>query len=397
MQRLGDGVHLPLGRDGGLRHAEAAERAAHGVVGVDEGGVQTHVGAVIGTHAVHREAADNGGAVGAVGAGVAGQPVLGGDQLAVLGGARLHPGGDGVTLGGDHGGLRPAADHLHGALGVMGHQGDVQLHADVQLAAEAAAGGGLDAADPVLGHAQHGSHFVPVVVGVLGGGDDGHDALLVIVGDAGVRLDEHMGEDMGGIGVLDDDVALVPGLVHVAELQVLLGVDIGGAVDADGALGQRGFVAVDDGELFVLHLDQLLGLLHDLRGLRGDDADGVAVAADLVVHQAGLVLDDDAEAVLAGDGGVVQDAGHAGQGPGLVHVQLLDDGMGNGGAEHAAVEHVGHEVVRGELRPAQRLVQSVYFRMVAAQNGHISHFSHYFASSPRMRSAASMTAWLILA
>ena len=142
-------------------------------------------------------------------------------------------GRDRVTLGGDHRGLRAGADDLHGALGVVREQRAVQLHADIELAAEAAARGGLDAADVVLGNAKHAGDLVAVIVGVLRGSDDRHDALLVIVGNAGIRLDEHVGEDVGGVGVLDDNIALAPGFVHIAELHVLLGMDVRRAVDAD--------------------------------------------------------------------------------------------------------------------------------------------------------------------
>ena len=141
-------------------------------------------------------------------------------------------------------------------------------------------------------------------------------------------------------------------------------------------------------------VDARQGFLHDLRGLRCDDGDGVSVAAHLVVHKAGLVFDDDAEAVLAGDGGIVEDGGDAGQGAGLLEIQLLDVRVGNGAAEHAAIEHVGHVVVRGELRAAKNLIERVDLDMVTAENGYVSHAS---ASSPRILAAARSTASLILA
>ena len=290
-------------------------------------------------------------------------------------------GRDRVTLGGDHRGLRAGADDLHGALGVVREQRAVQLHADIELAAEAAARGGLDAADVVLGNAKHAGDLVAVIVGVLRGSDDRHDALLVIVGNAGIRLDEHVGEDVGGVGVLDDNIALAPGFVRRA-------------VDADRALRHRALVGVDDGQLFVFDLDELHGFLYDLRGLRRDNGDGVAVAAHLVVHEAGLVFDDDAKAVLAGDGGMVEDGGDAGQRAGLLEIQLFDVGVGNGAAEHAAVEHVGHVIVRGKLRAAEHLVERVDLDMVTAEDSYVSHAS---ASSPRILAAARSTASLILA
>ena len=299
-----------------------------------------------------------------------------------------------VTLGGDHRGLHAGADNLHGALGVVREQRAVQLHADIELAAEAAARGGLDAADVVLGNAKHAGDLVAVIVGVLRGSDDRHDALLVIVGDAGIRLDEHVGEDVGGVGVLDDNIALAPGFVHIAELHVLLGMDVRRAVDEDRALRHRALVGVDDGQLFVFDLDELHGFLYDLRGLRRDNGDGVAVAAHLVVHEAGLVFDDDAKAVLAGDGGMVEDGGDAGQRAGLLEIQLFDVGVGNGAAEHAAIEHVGHVVVRGKLRAAEHLVERVDLDMVTAEDSYVSHAS---ASSPRILAAARSTASLILA
>ena len=203
-----------------------------------------------------------------------------------------------------------------------------------------------------------------------------------------------MGENVGGVGVLDDDIALAPGFVDVAELHVLLGMDVRGAVDADSALRHRALEGVDDGQLFVFDLDELHGFLHKLRGLRRNDGDGVAIAAHLVVHEAGLILQDDAEAVLAGDGSVIEDGGDAGQRAGLLEIQLFDVRVGNGAAEHAAIEHVGHVVVRGELRAAEHLVERVDLDVVTAENGYVSHAS---ASSPRILAAARSTASLILA
>ena len=130
---------------------------------------RTDVRAIVGADGVDWETADNGGAVGAVSAGVARELILRSHELAVLRRAGLDMGRDRVTLGGDHRGLHAGADDLHGALGVVREQRAVQLHADIELAAEAAARGGLDAADVVLGNAKHGGDLVAVIVGVLRG------------------------------------------------------------------------------------------------------------------------------------------------------------------------------------------------------------------------------------
>ena len=135
VQGLGQSVHLALVGGGHLGHAESAEGAGHGVVGVVEGGVNAHVGHLVGAGGVHNGAGDNGGAVGGVGAGVAQQGGLNGQDLAVLGSAGLVMHLHGVALGGDHGGLQTGADDLHGAAGVVGQQGRVALDGDVQLAA----------------------------------------------------------------------------------------------------------------------------------------------------------------------------------------------------------------------------------------------------------------------
>ena len=170
-------------------------------------------------------------------------------------------------------------------------------------------------------------------------------------------------------------------------------VDVGVAVDLGGILLQSTLEGGDSLQLLIFHLDQVQGVLHQVGRLSGYHGDGVAVTADLVVHQAGLILKDDAEAVLAGDGGVVQHAGHAGQGPGLLQIQLFDVGVGNGAAEHAAVEHVGHLVVGGELGGAQHLFQRVDLYVVMGENSVILHAY----ASPLFFSAASSTAATILA
>ena len=395
---------------GHLGHAEAAEGAGHGIVGIVEGGVNPDIGYLIGSGGVHHSAGDNGGAVGGVGAAVAEQGRLHRNQLAVLGGAGLIVHLEGVALGGDHGGLLAAADHFHRAAGVVGQQGQVTLDGDVQLAAEAAAGGDLNGYHPVLGEAQHGGDFTAVKVGVLGGAVYGDNAVF-IGGDTGVRLDEHVGEHGGLIVVLDDDVALVPGLVHIAVLQVLLLVDVVDGAVNNGGVRRSGVLNAQHGlVLLVLHLDGVQGLLHQFGGLGGHHGDGVAVAADLVVHQDGLILDDDADAVLAGDvlGGA--DSHNTGDGQSGGSVEALDDAMADGAAEHAAVEHVGHLHVGSELGSTGDLLHGILFDHALAQDGvlvlvgggddQIALLLHsglrFHASVPPFASRAISTAFTIL-
>ena len=369
IQSLGQGVHLALVGHGHLGHAEAAEGAGHGIVGIVEGGVNPDIGYLIGSGGVHHSAGDNGGAVGGVGAAVAEQGRLHRNKLAVLGGAGLVVHLEGVALGGDHGGLLAAADHLHRAAGVVGQQGQVALDGDVQLAAEAAAGGDLNGYHPVLGEAQHGGDFTAVKVGVLGGAVYGDNAVF-IGGDTGVRLDEHVGEHGGLIVVLDDDVALVPGLVHIAVLQVLLLVDVVDGAVNNGGVRRSGVLNAQHGlVLLVLHLDGVQGLLHQLGGLGGHHGDGVAVAADLVVHQHGLVLQDDADAVLAGDVLIGAHGHNTGDGQRGGSVKAFDHAVADGAAEHAAVEHIGQLHVGGKLGLARDLLHGVLFDHALAQDG----------------------------
>ena len=369
VQGLGQGVHLALMGHGHLGHAEAAEGAGHGVVGVIEGGVNADIRHLVGAGGVHHGAGDNGGAVGGVGAAVAEQRRLHRYQLAVLGGAGLVVHLEGVALGGDHGGLLAAADHLHRAAGVVCQQGQVALDGDVQLAAEAAAGGNLDGYHPVLGEAQHGGDFAPVKMRVLGGAVHGNNAVF-IGGDAGVRLDEHVGEHGGLIVVLDDDVALVPGLVHIAVLQVLLLVNVVDRAVDNGGIRRGGILNAQNGlVLLVLHLDGVQGLLHQLGGLGGHHGNGVAVAADLVVHQHGLVLQDDADTVLAGNVLIGAHSHHAGDGQRGGRVKALYHAMADSAAEHTAIEHVGHLHVGGKLGLARDLLHGVFLDDALAQNG----------------------------
>lgn len=90
---------------------------------------------------------------------------------------------------------------------------------------------------------------------------------------------------------------------------------------------------------------------------------------------------------------MVEDGGDAGQRAGLLEIQLFDVGVGNGAAEHAAVEHVGHVIVRGKLRAAEHLVERVDLDMVTAEDSYVSHAS---ASSPLHSGSGRSTALIDL-
>ena len=367
VERLGQCVHLTLMGHGHLRHAESAEGARHGIVGIVEGSVHPDVGDLIGAGRMDGGAGDDRGAIGGIGAGIAQQRGLHGQDLAVLGGAGLIVHLHGVALGGDHGGLLPAAHHLDRAVGIVGEQGRMALDRDIQLAAEPAAGGHLHRADPVVGEVQHGRHLAPVIVGVLRGGVHCHDAVF-IAGQAAVRLNEHMGEHGGLIVVLDDDVALGKGLIHISVLQVLALVDIGVPVDLGGICLGGPLHREDRLDLLILHPDGRQRVLQQVGGLGCHHGNGVAIAADLVVHQDGLILKDDADAVLARNVLGGQHTGHPRNGEGRGGIKGLDVSGRDRAAEHPAIEHVGHLQIGGKAGGPPDLLHGVLLDHALAQN-----------------------------
>ena len=148
---------------------------------------------------------------------------------------------------------------------------------------------------------------------------------------------------------LDDKVGLGESSLDVAFAHFVVDKCVVVAMNLGGVRPERGFGVGDDGQGFVIDLDQVQSGLGDFSGLGGDQREAVTKVADLVAGKDGLVLDDDADDSFAGD---VLGSKH-----GFDTVQLFgfggidaqDAGVGMLGAEDFAPELVGKVVVGGKL------------------------------------------------
>ena len=157
---------------------------------------------------------------------------------------------------------------------------------------------------------------------------------------------------MGGLG---------DGLGREAPLDVLMGHQVAVMVD-QRRVGSHGLPGIADRRQdLVLHLDELFGLVQDLLGLGGHDADGVAqVVGDAAHGDHGVpVLFQVSHLVLAGDVGGGEDAHHARQGLGLLGVDGQHPGPGMGRPDRRGVDHAVQIDVVGVLAVAQDLFPDV--------------------------------------
>ena len=258
-----------------------------------------------------------------------------------------------------HEGLLAAVDEFHGAVRVQSQHGPVDLHGQVLASAEGAPDPREVDAHAVRRQPEAGRDLVAVDVQPLRCDVDVDAALAVGNGQPGLRAEERLVPDAELVRPFDDHVRLGVGVAvaddHMADdirarvLQVA--VAVGPALRVD-RLHFRGALGVDD-RLERLVLDpHLLGRAPRLlRVLGRDDRNGLAVIADAVEGEHGLVGELEAVALLAGNVLVREhrvDARHADR-PGRV----------DGGYERVrmwapdgvAPEHVGRvEVARvGEL------------------------------------------------
>ncbi len=150
-QGRGEFVHLAFRGEMGLGRAEAAERAAGTVVGVDRTRVHPGVGDLVGAQTHEGRVAQHLRARVRVGPGVAGHVHLRGDDLAVPGGAPTGFDDEGVPLVMADDGLLPAPDGFHWAARLPRSQGQHNLHRQILPTAERAADGRVAHYDLLLG------------------------------------------------------------------------------------------------------------------------------------------------------------------------------------------------------------------------------------------------------
>lgn len=282
----------------------------------------------------------------------------------------VEPGGVAVDVPEE--GFEAVVDDLHGLAGAQGEQAGVDLHGQVLASAEGAADAGQGHADLVLGQSEHGGDLAQVGVEPLGGHVQVHAAVLGGYGEAGLgaeeRLvlhaeavvagDDHVGAGRGRLRVAADDRLAVDdvGVGHVAD--VVVGAVL---VDEGGAGGGGGRLVGDDGEFAVVDADLGGGAAGGLGVVGGDERDGFAVVADPAVGEDGGVLDLQPVVLHLGRQVVVgEHRVDAGGGERLGGVDGDDLGVGDGGAQGVAPEHVlvphvgGVRELAGDLEDAVR-------------------------------------------
>ena len=247
-ERLGQLVHLAFGREVALGPAEAAERRARHVVGVDRVGVHRHVGDIVRPGAGERGVAQHFVAGVHVRAAVGDHFDLDRGQLAVALGAPA-----GVDL---HRVALAVADHRLFAApdgfdstpaqyAALGQPPDGQrqrdLHRHVLAAAERAADGRVDHAHLFLRDAQRVCDLALVLMRPLPGHLHRDAAFLVQIGHTGLGLEIGVLLHRGLIDPLDDDIGLAEARFDVAFADAIAVADVVRAVGMklirDGTVG----------------------------------------------------------------------------------------------------------------------------------------------------------------
>ena len=297
-----------------LRHAEAAEGTGDRTVGMDGVAGGAIGGRHIGAGRMDRHAVGHRRPPACIGSGVELAFEHHADDLAVGVRADACPHGGWVALGGGHHGFGARVRERRRSPCLHRHQTDQRLHRNVELGAEAAAGGGRH--DPHLfGHEpQHLGGVVAVHVGRLRAGDD-RQRVAVPGSIAGFRFD---------IGVLDigrldrarhDMHGGGDGRVGIAALDQAGGEHIVRSPGMDGRRvpGLRLAGLKDMGKLGPFDRETGEVEIGCRISLAGDQRHRLAAKPRLAVRQCRPVRErrDDAEAVGAGNIGGGEDAGQA--------------------------------------------------------------------------------------
>jgi len=202
----------------GLRSAEAAEGAEGDAVGEHGPAVDADIFAVIGAGGVDKPAAEDDGGEGGIGAAIHDDFYVAGDDSAVVVEAGAVVDLAGVAFGGGFDVFIAVVDYFYGAFGFEGEEGAVEGEEGgiVFLAAEAAAGGGLDDAELIFGAAEGVGEGVEDIVGALHGAGDDEDAFFIEPCGHGLGFEVDVFLAAGGVGSFDDVVGAFEGGVDVA-------------------------------------------------------------------------------------------------------------------------------------------------------------------------------------
>ena len=323
---------------------------------------------------------------------------LDGGDLAVLAHAELEP-----DIG-----LRPAAmgdegllavdHHAHAAAGLAREQRRDQLDVEAfGAAAEAAADMRLDHADARHVHVECLRQHQVDVIGNLGAGMHRHAvAHGVVFGDRGVHLHLVLA-DLGAIvGALAHEVGVAQALLHAAELEQHVALDIAGLVRMDiaRAVRHRRFGGVVGGQFTHLELDQADGSLGGGVVDRRDRRHRLAAIAHLVARHGMFAARDRQHAERLVAVGAGDDRLHARQLQRLGDIDRDDLGVRIGAAVDAPGQHARRDQIGGVFRPARDLLGPVDHRHIAADVVRRHDLVHG-ATPDALRSAAYFTASMI--
>ena len=367
---FGQQIQVQLGSEAALGHAEAAERTAGHVVGVNADAGDVHILEVVGTAAVGAGTLQNGAAQAGVSAAVGDQGGLHGQQLAVLvtGGGHVHF--HGMALGVDVQAFLTAELHLYGAAGGPGHQRRVVLHAHIFLAAEAAAHQ-LGLAANLLGrNLQHAGDFLLLVVYRLAGGVHQQAALAVRNADGALRLHEGMVGHGGGVMLGHHIGRAGDHLFGVTALEHFLGEDVALFMQLR-SIRLHGLDGIGEGlQLGVGHVHQVQDLVQGLLVVGGHQHNGVAnVAGAVALGDQHIPVLDDVAGLVEGHVLGGEDLHHVGMGQSAGQVDLLHTGSGVLGTQSLGVDHAGNLDVIHEQAGAQHLLLHVHAGEVSADAG----------------------------
>ena len=364
---------MGLNCESGLGHTVAAHCACDGTVGVD--GVSVALVVVNGVQLSDGASAlcNDGVAVGSVSAAVGPLLCLTGDQSAVLTDPGDQVSTDGMTdTVGNEGLLTLALEVDQTAADLSGAPCNQGLVQSVLLVAEAAADVGLDHADLTPGQAQSLTADTAGDVRDLSGGND-DDTAVLHVSVCTVVLDVAVLNGGGVVPALDlDQAGLLDGLSVVTLADIGVSQQVAGAVLVDlGSIGLQGLLGIqNEGQFFVLSLDQTDSLSSCNSVLCDDDCNIVAVVTNVLVQQLAvsnvLMVRIGGPGMAGGGEGDVgdieagqdlHDAGHSFSGGG---VDGLDEAVGDLGVQDLHHQSIAGQQVLNVLGAAGGLVIGIH-------------------------------------
>ena len=277
--------------------------------------------------------------------------------------------------------LGAAHDHLDRTTGLVRHHGRRRLHVDGELATKAAAdfaGIDLHLADGLL---QHLGYLFTDLKGALGADPYGDGTIALPQDRCILRLDIPLMDGGRAEFALDDLVSFGKAGLDVAHLLAVVAGDIALAVGLFAQFAGCALLVQERGTLFhglqnvdhrrqwlVVDLDQLEGLLGDMRTDGGHGGHGMSLVKDLARGQGvgGDVADIHTRLADVGHAvhGLHQVIGR-GHGPHtlqlhrLRRIDILDTGVRMGAAQQLAVEHVSRSYIGAVHGAARDLVLAI--------------------------------------